>query len=133
MRNLAIVIPTATTAARKRRPMKLYSVTLDWNPNNKEDGDYCDWIWAKDEDSAIRGIAEQMVDGDSAGDEDLTTAELRGRIDSIVAGARPYAAEDISLRLGPEIERFMQGPKGKQSPALETKIAQIKKLIGLPA
>ncbi len=42
--------------------LQLFKVTLNWNPDDYSEGDYCNWVWATDSDHAIRLIAEEMAD-----------------------------------------------------------------------
>jgi hypothetical protein len=39
---------------------RLFRVTLWWNTSDISEGDFCELVWAKDRESAIRELARRM-------------------------------------------------------------------------
>ena len=69
------------------QPLKLFTVTLDWNPADSAEGDYSDNVWALDEAQAIEKLATEMSEHPDASAE---TAEERAafvkRVSAAIAG-----------------------------------------------
>ena len=103
-------MPTTSLA----QPNLLFLVTLAWNSNGSEEGDYADKTWAPDADAAIRNIAEEMADsGQVSFDDD---AEREKFIEALIAGAGSYAAQEVSLRILPDVHEIMTGGEDDLSP-----------------
>jgi hypothetical protein len=86
--------------------LKLYKVTLPWDANDPTEGDFCENVWAKDADAAIKALAGRMAD-----ETDLFAGRRRkefiaGRIDD----ASHYAAVDVALTVRNDIEELLSGP-----------------------
>lgn len=90
--------------------LKLFMVTLDWNPRNSEEGDYQVKTWATDEDAAIRNVAEEMAEHPDSG---LADDDEEGRakfIDTIIAYANSYAAVAVGDSILADIQGLLAGP-----------------------
>lgn len=70
---------------------KLYNVTLDWEPGDDEQGDYGTSVWARNEDEAIRLVAEEMADSSEVEHDD--DADRAAYIERVIEGAGQFAAE----------------------------------------
>lgn len=114
--------------------LNLYNVTLDWNPADAEEGDYCESVWAEDADKAIVLIAEEMA---YSGEKEFDTdAERQAFIDEVVGGAGPQAAVLVARNLPREIERQLAGPECEMSPAAKKDYAKVMAILakhGVPA
>lgn len=103
--------------------LRLFCVILDWNPDNAEEGDYSDSVWAKDEDEAIALIAEEMAD---SGEEEFDTEAKRQEfIDGIIAGAGLYAATLVANDLPRSIEMLLAGPSSEMTPRAKKDYAKV--------
>lgn len=95
-------------------PNRLFMVTLDWNSSNAEEGDYADKTWAPNVDAAIRNIAEEMAD---SGEVDHESEDERTKfIEALIAGAGPYAAQEVSLGILSDVHELMTGGEDDLSP-----------------
>lgn len=92
--------------------LKLFRVTLPWETNDSEQGDFCENVWAKNGDAAIRELATRMAD---TCDTDMSRKERKDMIDNLIAGAQPYAAEDVVCNLKGDIHDLLAGPSGTLS------------------
>ena len=103
-------MPAPTTAVRNR----LFCVTLDWNPSNSEEGDYQSNIWARDEEEAIRNIAEEMADsGDVTFESD---ADRTAFIKTLIDGAGPYSAVEVASGVLSDVHELMTAGADGLSP-----------------
>lgn len=85
--------------------LRLFRVTLPWGLG---EGDYCESVWAKDDDEAIKKVATNMADGR----DHETKAERRGFIEERIANAEPYAAEEVAVTIQDAVYNLLAGPKG---------------------
>lgn len=109
------------------KQLTLFSVTLNWGDPGSDEGDYATWVWAEDDEQAIRLVAEEMADsGEKTFDTD---AERDEYIKALAATAGPSAAQKVSARVFPEIEMLMKGPAGELTADAERDFASIKALI----
>jgi hypothetical protein len=104
--------------------LTLYSVTLPWNRNDPDEGDYCDSVWAGGRMEAVRLIAEQMAD---TKDESFNSDEDRQEfIENLVNyGGECWRVEDRILN---DIRNLLGGPTGTLTQNAENdleKVAQI--------
>lgn len=89
--------------------LKLYRVTLAWARNDAEQGDFCEMVWAKDDDAAVKELAGRMADS-----QDLTGRARKEAIDQWIADAG-YAADDVSLSIKHDVSALLAGPGGAPS------------------
>ena len=117
--------PCEPTGSEQPR-LRLFDVTLDWNADEPEEGDYGTTVWATSSDEAVRRAAEEMVD---SGEIELPRegspgyASVRERhIRRIADGATIYAAIDVSARILRDIEQILAGPgdEARNSVAFKT-------------
>lgn len=114
-------------AKKQNTELKLFKATLDWNPRDPSEGDYCNWTWALDHDAAIRNIAEEMADnGEKEFDDD---ANREAYIQEIVDGAGTYAVELVVDGILPDVKRLLEGPTGKMSPTARSKYGAIRNIL----
>lgn len=92
----------------KKKKLTLFRVTLDWQQNDPEQGDYCTSVWAKDDDEAIRLVAEEMADHPDAGCD--TKKERADFAAARIAEAGPYGTESVAAGLLRNIETLIAGP-----------------------
>lgn len=121
---------TKTTAKRRtstKSALKLYLVTLDWNGNNDEEGDYCDKVWAKNADQAIKKLATDMAWHDDSGCE--TAKERKQFIADTVASAGPYAASLVASTVLSNCQDLMAGPKNEMSAVAAADFATIAAIL----
>jgi hypothetical protein len=85
---------------------RLFRVTLWWNTSDISEGDFCELVWAKDRESAIRELARRM----SLETYEMTPGERREFIQDLVDGAGPYCAEDVGAQLPSELNTLLAGP-----------------------
>lgn len=86
---------------------RLYCVTLPWSAWEPEQGDFCETVWAKDAETAIKKLAARMVD--NRYDGRVSRAQLQRQY---VDGAGPYAAEDVRIRIESDLLNLLAGPTG---------------------
>lgn len=96
-----------------KTPKRLFRVTLDWNSNDREEGDYCTTVWAKDADDAILATAILMTEDRT----DDTRAERKAFINGLVDAAGPYAAVDVAAGLQDTLRELLAGPRNVMSKA----------------
>ncbi|RQZ37796.1 hypothetical protein DIE13_01765 [Burkholderia sp. Bp9016] len=86
---------------------KLYRVTLDWNPDDSEEGDYCTTVWASSHDDAIRAVAVEMAD---SGEREFDAPADRDRfIKHVIGGSGLYAAEDYAEIIDAGLRELLAG------------------------
>jgi hypothetical protein len=107
--------------------LKLFSVTLNWSPSGDNEGDYATYVWAKNEDEAIRMAAEEMADSDEKCFDDSEDREEY--VDSLVRNASIYAAIEVSLRVNAEIETLMKGSTGTWNPEAKADFETLKSIF----
>jgi hypothetical protein len=91
----------------QKQPLRLFVVTLPWNPSDEEEGDYSNKTWAVDDDAAIRNIAEEMAD---SGEKHHDSDEERDQfVKTLVEAAGPYAAECVGDRLLTDVHDLLTG------------------------
>lgn len=90
-----------------QQPLRLFSVTLPWNPSDEEEGDYANKTWAVDEGAAVRNIAVEMSEHSQSGCE---TQEERDRfVASLIEAAGPYAADSFGDRILNDVYELLKG------------------------
>lgn len=111
------------------QPLRLFSVTLPWNPSNSEEGDYGDTVWAGSHDEAIRAIASDMADHhDSGVDEGDEKAKAR-YIDILIENAGQFAAEDLGAGLVNRVSEYMAGPSGTMTDEAQKDFETVKAIL----
>jgi len=106
--------PTAlSTATPAEAPLFLYRVTLPWNDNNDEEGDYCDKAWARNPDHAIELIARDMANESASGCR--TDAERDEFVANAIASAGTYAAERVGANILSDCRELMVGAANEMS------------------
>lgn len=108
-------------------PMKLYRVTLDWQQNDPEQGDYCVNVWASDDDNAIRLVAEEMAAHEDSGCE--TDDERAAFVAARIAEAGPYGAEEVARSILYTVRMLMAGPAANMSATAERDYERIAALL----
>lgn len=103
----------------------LFRVTLPWAYNDSEQGDYCVMVWAKDAAAAILATANMMA---SERTKD-TPAQRKVAVNELVAGAGPYAAEDVAHVFSDALKELLAGPRGKPSKAAQTAHTEIVNIL----
>lgn len=91
---------------RLAEPLKLFNVTLDWEPGDDEQGDYATSVRAINHDDAIRRVAEEMADsGEVVHNSD---ADRQQYIQRVIDGAGQYAAELVEDTLAYDLENLLK-------------------------
>lgn len=93
----------------------LFTVTLDWNPNDTDEGDYCTSVWATDQDTAIRLVAEEMADHQESPVEEGDDQGREDYIQELIDNAGSYAAESVADSLVSTVRDLISGPAGEMS------------------
>lgn len=99
---------------------KLFCVTLPWAYNDMSQGDFCELVWAKDEEAAINNLAERMslIYG-----VDATRKERREYANEFADLGSTYSAEDVERSLPRLLNTLLAGPtlvlSEKRSQALQ--------------
>lgn len=120
-----------TQEATQDAPLQLFKVTLNWNPDDSSEGDYCNWTWARDHDHAIRQIAEEMADHEDSGIQDDETRSdfIENLIDD--AKDRADAVERVVDGLLSDLEQLLMGPAGQMTFEVSDRLKAIKQIAGL--
>lgn len=127
-RALSLVSPEAGEP-HETGALALFTVTLDWNSNNPEEGDYCTSVWAMDEDAAIRAVAEEMADHSDAGIPEGDDAARAEFVENVVQSAGQYAAMRVAAGLLGTIEEFMQGPTRRMAGRTQVEYETVKAIL----
>jgi hypothetical protein len=90
------------------QPLKLFVVTLAWNPMDSGEGDYMDIVWAVDEKEAVKELAVQMAQHDVHGKD--TEAEREAFVVNAIQSASRYAALCVASQTGSNLHDLMAGP-----------------------
>ncbi len=90
------------------QPLKLFVVTLAWNPLDSGEGDYCDTVWAVDEDDAVKQLAEEMAQHQDSGTE--TEADRAKFVANAIDNASNYAALCVASQTASHLRDLMAGP-----------------------
>ena len=85
--------------------LTLYRVTLDWDRNDAEQGDYCSNVWAVDQQAAIKAIAGEMSDGQ------LLKGKERRKAIAEWSTCGQGCAEDVLGMVRNHVRDLMGGPK----------------------
>lgn len=108
----AAVIPAHVSGEREvaaqYQPLKLFVVTLAWNPRDSGEGDYCDTIWAENDDQAVQLLAEEMANHPNSGTE---TAKDRARfVANAIEQASNHAALCVASQTASHLRDLFAGP-----------------------
>ena len=101
--------------------LNLFSVLLDWNSNNRSEGDYKSTAWAINEDEAVRFVAEEMADSSDGvhRDDYKSDAEFNEArkefVEGIVENAGIYAATKVSTSVIENLKELMTGASNQMS------------------
>lgn len=98
--------------------LKLFRGTIPWARNDVEQGDFCENVWAENDQAAIAELASRMVDIEEDGllpDEMRTEDERAERLQEFIDNAGPYAAEEIALNIKNDILALLAGPEGEMT------------------
>src|SRR5438093_1353370 len=98
----------------------LYAVTLDWNPNNREEGKYSANVWTTSHEAAIRMVAEEMADHPDSEVTEGDDARREEFIGNIIDGAGQFAAESVAQNLMAHFREFLAGPTCEMSSQAES-------------
>lgn len=115
--------------SNQEQALKLFTVTLAWNPSNSEEGDYSVNVWATDEDAAIRSVAEEMADHPDAGIDEGDDQRRAEFIENIAGAAGTYAAEDVGAGLIATVSEFLAGPSGEMSDEAKKDFEVVKTIL----
>lgn len=96
------------TSAEAEVPLTLFAVTLPWNRNNPDEGDYSAPVWARDEDHAVRALAEEMANHSDSGCE--TEASRAKFAQAKVDFAPSYAAIRVASSALSDCRDLLAGP-----------------------
>lgn len=109
--------------------LKLFEVTLPWNPSDSEEGDYCVNTWAKSEDAAIRNVAEEMADHPDSGCQTDNERKqfVEGLIPATRGGVTPVRLVKDSVLS--DIEDLLKGEQETLTAAAKRDLAAIKKIV----
>lgn len=109
------------------KKLKLFSVLLDWAAPGSDEGDYSTWVWAENDDEAVRLVANEMADSD---EKEFDTDDERDEYaDSVICNAGPYAASEVTATIGPELEMLLKGPEGEWTPETQCDFDSIKSVL----
>ena len=117
----------AITTPPTEAPLFLYRVTLAWNNNNNEEGDYCDKAWARSPSHAIVLIARDMADHSDSGC--TTDAERDLFVANVIASAGTYAAERVGANLLSDCRELMAGSENDMSAEAAADFATVSALL----
>ena len=106
---------------------KLFKVTLPWNPSDSEEGDYCNWTWARSEEKAVRQIAQEMAEHRDSGTR--TKREREEYVDLLVEEAAPHATECIQDGILADAEQLLKGRNGSLTAAAREDLDTIKRIV----
>jgi len=121
------VVLAAREEAGVSEPMRLFVVTLDWNPEDSSEGDYSDTIWAKDEAEAIRALAEEMSQhNDCSADSDEDRAKF---VENAIEKASTYAASCVASDTSAHLRDLMAGPGRVMSETALQDLAAVKDVL----
>jgi hypothetical protein len=106
---------------------KLYRVTLAWERNDAEQGDYCTTVWAEDDEAAIRMVAEEMA----SENEDIydDESEKQAAIEQWIIDAPLYGAAEVSAGVIDSIKKLIAGPIGVLDVAANEDFDQIASIL----
>lgn len=108
-------------------PLFLFEVTLDWNSSNSEEGDYSANVWARDEDHAVRLLAEEMADHKHSY---CTTDEERARfVERRVENAASHAAIRVASSVLTDCADLLKGPTGEMTAEAAADFATISAIL----
>ncbi len=96
--------------------LQLFEVTLPWNPDDPDEGDYQTSVWARDADHAIRLAAEEMSQENEANIPEDDAEAQQEFVDNLVEQAGDYAAVSIADKMSGTLRDLMAGPTGELSP-----------------
>lgn len=116
-----------TEAAPSALDLTLFVVTLDWNVNNHEEGDYSDKVWARDEKEAVKFLAEEMAEHNDSGCE--TDAEREEFVKSTVASAHTHAAMRVTSTIITDCNELLAGPENKLSAEAAADLAALTAIL----
>jgi hypothetical protein len=102
------IVSTERAEVGSSQPLKLFIVTLAWNPLDSGEGDYCDTVWAVDEDDAVKQLAEEMAQHEDSGAE--TAADREKFIANAIENASNYAALCVASQIASHLRELMAGP-----------------------
>lgn len=109
--------------------LTLFTVTLPWNLNDAEEGDYCSNVWASDHDAAVRLLAEEMADLPDSGIDENDEAGRQEFIEGIVSTASPYAAESVTSNIASNLSSLLAGPSGEMSDQAKADLQSIQVIL----
>lgn len=109
------------------QPLKLFTVTLDWNPADSAEGDYSDNVWALDEAQAIEKLATEMSEHPDASAE--TAEERAAFVKWAVESASLYAAVCVSSGIITNLRGVLAGPHGQLSESATADFASVVALL----
>lgn len=89
-------------------PLFLFDVTLDWNSSNSDEGSYSSKVWGRDEDHAVRLLAEEMADHKHS--YCSTDAERERFVERRVENAPHYAAIRVASTVLNDCTELLKGP-----------------------
>lgn len=123
-------MPLASMQQHERaaaEPLKLFIVTLHWAVDDHEEGDYCNSVWARNHDEAVRLIAEEMSQlSDSGCNNDKEREEF---VAESVANASQYAATCVAEQVGIHLQELMSGPQRSMSTEADHDLATIMQIL----
>ncbi len=92
--------------------LKLYCVTIPWDANDHETGDYAAKFWATGTAAAVEMCATEMADSNT---EKMTRKERKALIEAYIDGSYSYAAEDVACSVKSDLHDLLAGPKNEMS------------------
>ena len=104
----ATTTDAAVSETLDNAPLFLFEVTLDWNSSNSDEGDYSANVWARDEDHAVRLLAEEMADHKHSY---CDTDEERARfVERRIENAASHAAIRVASTVLSDCKDLLEGP-----------------------
>lgn len=91
---------------------KLYSVTLSWGASSSDEGTYSTHVWAANEVTAQRFVAEEMAD--NSGTAFSSAAAREAYITARISSA-DYSPRLVADRLHADLTELLKGPTGNLS------------------
>lgn len=120
-------MPKKTALVPVAPRLDLFAVTLDWNTNNREEGDYANSVWAENDEAAVRLIAEEMSFTASACTQ--TKKARAAFVEAAIESASVYAAVRIADTALNDVERLIAGPNAEMSDEAKADLEAVRAIM----
>lgn len=114
------------------KTLKLFSVTVPWNPENADDGDYSTRLWAHGHDEALQAVAQEVAEATESGFDPEDTEGINAFAKTIVDAVTPYISSQVVIvgeNLTNDVYDLLQGADCVMTPEAQADFDQIKALL----